>query len=403
MVWSGTSAASFKAASQDLAKLSDHSISAERVRRACGHVGADRLAQRQRLQRSFESKSLPDQNRGKPSDVAPPKIACVMADGGRYQQLDRNLESPRPTSARKGEHWKESRIGILVRMIGEQYENDPQPVLPPELRYDAMAETLAEIGKTGAKLESCDEPDESEATSSIADNDGLVGPQLERRKVVASRQPWDEFGPLLASQAWYQGFAAAERKVFVSDGSATIEKMQRTHFRHYTSVLDILHALSYCLAAARAISKDEGAARHQYNDWASAIWEGRVDDVINILIAYEAKYGPPPENSGSDDPREILRVSRTYYENHADRMDYPTYRTQGYPLTSSLMESSVKQVSRRVKGTEKYWASPGAEAILTLRADYLSDDEPMEQYWQQRASQAKGTRAYGKSKSAVYA
>ena len=149
--------------------------------------------------------------------------------------------------------------------------------------------------------------------------------------MVASRQSWEAFGPLLASQAWYRGFAAATRKVFVSDGSATIEKLQRTHFSHYTSVLDILHALSYSLAAARAVSNNEESARQKYDVWAAKIWEGRVDEVIDELIAYGTKFGEPPPDARSDDPREIIRVSRVYYENHAGRMDYPSYRRDGLP------------------------------------------------------------------------
>ena len=81
---------------------------------------------------------------------------------------------------------------------------------------------------------------------------------------------------------------------FVSDGSPTIEKMQRTYFPHYISVLDILHALSYSLAAARAASNNEDAARQKYDSWAAKIWEGRVEDVIDELIAYETKLGQPP-------------------------------------------------------------------------------------------------------------
>ena len=46
--------------------------------------------------------------------------------------------------------------------------------------------------------------------------------------------------------------------------------------------------------------------------------------------------------SDERDPREILRTSCVYYENHADRMDYPSYRRLGFPLTSSLIESTVK-------------------------------------------------------------
>jgi len=70
------------------------------------------------------------------------------------------------------------------------------------------------------------------------------------------------------------------------------------------------------------------------------------------------------------------------------------YRRQGLPLTSSLMESTVKQVSRRVKGTEKYWSSAGGEAILRLRGEYLSEDSPMRSYWTNRSLHATGTRAY---------
>jgi hypothetical protein len=324
-----------------------------------------------------------------------------MADGGRYQHLDRSADSPRPTSARKGEHWKESRIGLLASMRGEQYETDPQPTLPSELRYEAMADKLSEIGKTGGKLDQSDETTEVE-TASQATLDGVVGPTLESRSVVASRQNWEAFGPLLASQAWYRGFAAASRKVFVSDGSSTIEKMQRTHFPHYISVLDILHALSYSLAAARAVSRNEDLAREKYDLWAAKIWEGRVDDVIDELIAYKTKLGEPPPDARSDDPREVIRVSRVYYENHAGRMDYPSYRQMGLPLTSSLMESTVKQVSRRVKGSEKYWSSAGGEAILRLRGEYLSDDEPMRDYWNHRSRHASGTRAYRSSRDLMY-
>jgi hypothetical protein len=393
MVYSGTSAASFVAASNDLDQLANLSISPERVRRACGHVGADRIEHHQRQQDAYLNKSLPEQSYGKPAEVEPPEIAVVMSDGGRLQLLDRRAGPSESNSARKGEHWKESRIGLLASMYGDRYESDPQPILPPELSYKAMAETLAEMGKTGVKLEFPDGSSESGPTSQSA-SDGLVGPTLESRHVVASRQNWEAFGPLLASQAWYQGFAAASRKVFVSDGSPTIEKLQRTHFSHYTSVLDILHALSYSLAAARAVSDNEADARDKYDQWAAKIWEGRVDDVIDELTAYGTKLGEPPSDARNDDPREVVRVSRGYYENHADRMNYPHYRREGFPLTSSLMESTVKQVSRRVKGTEKYWSSAGGEAILRLCGEYLSEDKPMRSYWTDRSRHATGTRAY---------
>lgn len=393
MVYAGTAATAFETARADLQALAGVAISAERIRRACQHVGAERIEHHQRMQEAFEEKSLPQQIVGKPDDVQPPEIACVMCDGGRYQFLDRSLPPKPKPSARKGEHWKESRIGLLAGMSGPSHARDPQPTLPPELRYEAMAEKLSEIGRTGRRQD-CPEEDPAEQEFLAPRGEGLPGPDVEYRHVVASRQNWEDFGPLLASQAWYCGFAAAGRKVFVSDGSSTIEQLQRTHFSHYTSILDLLHALSYSLAAARAVSSNEAAARETYNHWAAKIWEGSVDDVIDELTVYSGKLGPAAENPRSDDPREVVRTSLVYYQNHAARMDYPSYRRAGLPLTSSLMESTVKQVSRRVKGTEKFWSSAGGEAMLRLRAESLSDAQPLRRHLQNRARRTIGTRRY---------
>ena len=57
-------------------------------------------------------------------------------------------------------------------------------------------------------------------------------------------------------------------------------------------------------------------------------------------------------------------------------MDYASFRREGLPTTSAWMESAVKELNYRVKGTEMFWNNPsGAEAILNLRAASLSDDD----------------------------
>ena len=83
-----------------------------------------------------------------------------------------------------------------------------------------------------------------------------------------------------------------------------------------------------------------------------------------------------------------------YLENNKERMKYDEYRKKGLPIVSSLVESMVKQISRRVKGTEKFWTDEGAEAILQLRADYLSDGDVMAQFWQRLQARATGQRSY---------
>jgi hypothetical protein len=68
-------------------------------------------------------------------------------------------------------------------------------------------------------------------------------------------------------------------------------------------------------------------------------------------------------------------------QNHQDKRRYDSYRQQGLPLTSSHVESLLKESNRRGKGTEKFWCEAGAEAIPRLRANVLSHDRPLDGFW----------------------
>lgn len=75
-------------------------------------------------------------------------------------------------------------------------------------------------------------------------------------------------------------------------------------------------------------------------------------------------------------------------------MRYDEYRRQGLPIMTSAVESVIKMLNKRVKGSEKFWSEPGAEAILQLQADHLSETETMSRFWSQRETAAGGNRSY---------
>ena len=72
-------------------------------------------------------------------------------------------------------------------------------------------------------------------------------------------------------------------------------------------------------------------------------------------------------------------------------MRYPDYRKQGLPITITYVESTGKQINRRMKGTEKFW-SHGVEALLTLVADHLSDTPTLAHFWRNRPQRLTGSR-----------
>ena len=111
-----------------------------------------------------------------------------------------------------------------------------------------------------------------------------------------------------------------------------------------------------------------------YEGWLRLAWAGRVTDLLAGLRAGCAKLGPAPPGCSENDPRQVAAEALRYVENNRSRMDYPRYRRLGLPISSAAVESMIKQVNRRLKGTEKFWLEGGAEAMLQVRAAYLSED-----------------------------
>src|SRR6185437_2532195 len=114
-------------------------------------------------------------------------------------------------------------------------------------------------------------------------------------------------------------------------------------------------------------------------------WQGEIEQVLEELRQWGTKLGEPPEGAPDHDPRVILATTIGYLENNQERMKYPEYRQAGMPVTTAWMESLVKEVNYRVKGTEMFWNDPeGAEAILQVRAAALSDDERLAKHLAER-------------------
>lgn len=120
-----------------------------------------------------------------------------------------------------------------------------------------------------------------------------------------------------------------------------------------------------------------------YARWAQWVWEGKVAWVIAELQEQQAAWGEPQDSDAENSPRQQTGTTLGYLQNQQRRMRYDEYRRLGLPTTSSYVESTVKRLHRRVKGTEKFW-SAGLEAILVLAGDYLSETNHRQKFWNQR-------------------
>lgn len=401
IVFAGTAHGSFVQAEQSLKELADVRVSAKRVERLTRQVGSERVAERNAAVAAFQELPLADKHQT-PAGVTSPKVGVVMVDGGRLQILERgdavvgDDEEPIVSGRDKGKHWREDKAALLLTVTSEVSAADPCPVIPETFVDPTRILKLArEIHTVSAGQDGVVEPEAAASSTNdvSSEQEGYKPPTIVARQVVASRLRWPSFAPLVAQAARAAGLLGAERRAFVGDGSDNNWAIWRRFFGTWTPVIDFIHVLSYVFAAATAGRKFvEGWP--VYVRWITSLWQGQVASIIAELAQRQAELGAPESTDGETSPRRLVADALTYLQNHKDKMHYDDYRRQGLPITSSHMESLMKQINQRVKGTEKFWCEKGAEPILQLRGDLLSDGRPLDAFWQRRQASATGQRRY---------
>jgi hypothetical protein len=276
----------------------------------------------------------------------------------------------------------------MIRALRTISVDDPQPE-PHESFCDPKH--VAKIAETEALSVAAVLP--KNPTLSDADDETPVSspapaawqPKRLVRTVLSSLAEAKTFGAQMAREAKRRRFFEAEAKAFLGDGLPWNWSIWKKHFPDFTPILDFIHALSYLFVAAKAVHVAAQDAWDQYLTWMCGCWNGDVGQVLEELRHWQTKLGLPPEDVSETDPRAVVAKTITYLTNNQPRMNYPEYRRQGLPITTAWMESLVKEINYRVKGTEMFWNDPeGAEAILQVRAAALSDDERLAEHLRNR-------------------
>ena len=131
--------------------------------------------------------------------------------------------------------------------------------------------------------------------------------------------------------------------------------------------------LSYVFAASFAgRPQAEGAA--VYARWIQAVWSGQVATILPELEERSALLGPPPTGCAESDPRQRVFEALRYLRNNAGRMRYDEYRRRGLPIMTSAVESVIKTINRRVKGSEKFWSGSGCRGNPATASGFLERD-----------------------------
>jgi hypothetical protein len=390
---------SHQLAAKILGVVGEISISGRHVNRLTEEIGTELKEKRDR-----ETEDFVHHRREDPAQPAPELVAIAL-DGGRVM----TRESGQGPGVH-GEAWKEDKVACLLTLKAESFAEDPHPE-PPRCFLDApeVDKLVREIQSHHGRREENELPQLAElslgkdkppaaptpsSTTEPSVPDQKTWPPKRTknaRTCVATMQNCDEFGKMVAAEAYRRNFQAAPRGALLGDGSAWIWNQQEKWFRHLTPVVDFVHALTYLYVTATVLAASVGERWQLYVTWMTLCWQGRVRQVIEDMEARLQHFKPftDADKLPLTDPREALRRTLTYLKNNEPRMNYSEYRKQGLPVSSSMVESLIKEINYRVKGTEKFWDNPeGAEAILQVRAALLSDDERLPNHIASRAGSA---------------
>jgi hypothetical protein len=357
LVTTATAIHSFEGAAKLLAITAELKTSPRHLQTLCQEVGGELVDEQQRRTTAYQGRPL----MASPRPANPPvPLAAVMIDGGRMQtrQPDHGPGVHEPA-------WRETKTAILLRMTHTPSPVDPQPGLP-----SCFARPLGTPSET---------PPSADAT--VIERPACK-PKLLVRTGLATLNNSEAFGWMTAAAAEDRGLFTAAARAFISDGLPYNRSIQRRHFATFEPILDFVHAAEHVHDGAKATGEGTELGRR----WAELCWQGRVQDVIAELDERRNQLSPPPRpDDEPEHPWCVLGRERAYLENNQERMDYPRYRREGLPITSSPVESWVKQLNRRVKGSEKFWNDDGnAETMLHLRAAWMSDDEALTNHLQNR-------------------
>ena len=259
------------------------------------------------------------------SGLYAPQVLAVSLDGGRIQMREKNED---------GSRWREDKVAAVTSYARGCGETKPEPLCTTYV----------------ATLEGC-----------------------------------DAFKKMARVEAERRGLARAQDVLVLGDGGNWIDPIAAQEFPEAERILDWYHASEHLHACARAAHGAESPKTATLSEKLKQyLWDGRTDKVIEALKKLSDKLGSPRSADGLEHPRRVLANNVGYFEKNATHMDYPRYRNNGWPIGSGNVEAGVKQFNKRVKGTDQFWQPKGAEAMLSLRACWISQDRRWSRYWSNR-------------------
>ncbi len=162
-----------------------------------------------------------------------------------------------------------------------------------------------------------------------------------------------------------RGTRGAGAVAAVMDGAPWLQDLIDRQCPEATRILDFPHAAGYLGQAAQAAF---GTGSREAAVWLD-VWVPKLKNDTPEEVVAAIRALPTP----SDEAATVHQTVLGYLTERLAQMRYATFREQGYPIGSGIVESACKLVvQERMKGSGMHWAPASINPLLALRGRLCS-------------------------------
>ena len=201
-------------------------------------------------------------------------------------------------------------------------------------------------------------------TQDELDEDGYPVRDRDSASIITTFGPAAEFGKLVRAEGIRRGAGHIRQFTIHGDGAPWIWGIASEQFPEATQIVDLYHAREHIHSLTRSAEFMLGDRR---DEWlAKRLEDLDYGDIGGIERA--VREFPFLGVKKDEVDREL-----GYFLANAPRMRYHWFRDRGLFVGSGVVEASCKNlIGARLKRSGMHWALPGADAIITLRAEEAS-------------------------------
>lgn len=266
---------------------------------------------------------------------------------------------------------------------GQRAAGGPEPIRRMYVGMDGSGvpvvkkEAVGRAGKDGGQAKTREAKLGCVFTQSGVDAEGWPVRDEGSTSYTGAIEAAEVFGWRIYQEAQRRGVDFAQELIVLGDGAPWIWNIADEHFPGCIQIVDLYHAREHYWNAGRGCFGQQKEKLHQWAEQRrQELDAGKIEAVIEAI-------GQLSSLSGYN--QEVCEREIGYFEKNKERMRYAEFRGRGLFVGSGVLEAGCRTViGQRLKQSGMHWTVRGANSILSLRCNILSNR--WEDFWEYRAA-----------------